>query len=72
MDQVDIIEVDAATYRYQDEIVDVCRSISDPYGNQLGEMSFEPNPTDMSKLTKTIQFASALADGQTDAPTEAK
>ena len=48
MDKVEVIEVDAATYRYQDEIIDVCRSISDPFGIQLREMSYEPNPTDMT------------------------
>jgi len=54
MDKVEVIEVDAASYRYQDEIIDVCRSISDPFGIQLREMSYEPNPTDMTQLTKTV------------------
>lgn len=66
MDKVEVIEVDATGYRYQDEIIDVCRSISDPFGIQLNEISYEPNPTDMTALTKTVQFVSAMADGQAD------
>ena len=66
MDKIDVIEVDAAGYQYQEEIIDVCRRISDPFGIQLNEISYEPNPTDMTALTKTVQFVNALADGQAD------
>ncbi len=63
MDRVEVIEVDAATFRYQEELVSNYRSIADPFSNQLVELDYEPNPTDMSQLTKTIKFASELADG---------
>lgn len=66
MDKLEVIEVDAATFRYQDELVSVYRSIADPFGNQLLEVSYEPNPTDMTQLTKTIGFASGQADGTCD------
>lgn len=41
----------------------VYRSIADPFGNQLVEVDYEPNPNDMAQLTKTISFASEQADG---------
>ena len=45
------------------EIVDVYRNIADPFTNQLREVEYEPNPTDMTQLTKTVTFASDSADG---------
>lgn len=63
MDKLEVIEVDAATFKYPVELVEVYRNIADPYGNQLGRMSYEPNPQDMSNLTKTVEFASEQADG---------
>lgn len=67
MDRVELIEVDGATFRYQEELVSVYRNIADPFANQLVDLDYEPNPTDMTQLTKTIRFANELADGQCDA-----
>ena len=64
MDKVELIDLDAASFKYQDELVNVFRSIADPFGNQLREVGYEPNPTDMNALTKTIGFVSGQADGQ--------
>ena len=44
MDKLEVIEVDAATFNYQNELVDICRNIMDPFANQLTEVSFERNP----------------------------
>ena len=63
MDKLEVIEVDAATFKYQTELVSVYRSIADPYTNQLTQVSYEPNPQDMSKLNKVVDFASGQADG---------
>ena len=63
MDQLDVVEVNAATFRYQDELISVYRSIADPFSNQLLEVGYEPNPTDMTQLTKQITFASGQPDG---------
>ena len=72
MDKVEVIEVDASSYNYQEEIIGVCRSISDPFGIQLNEISYEPNPNDMAALTKTVQFVNEMADGQADDPAGGK
>ena len=66
MDKLEVIEVDAATFKYQTEIVDVYRQIADPFGNQLLGVEYEPNPNDMSQLTKTIRFADEKPDGALD------
>ena len=52
MDKLEVIEVDAANFSYQNELADVCRKIIDPFANQLTEVAYEPNPNDMTKLTK--------------------
>ena len=63
MDKLEVIEVDAANFSYQNELVDVCRNIIDPFANQLTEVAYEPNPNDMTKLTKQIGYANELPDG---------
>jgi len=63
MDKIEVIQLDAATFNYPEELVSVYRNIADPFGNQLRAVSFEPNPSDMAKLTKQIDFASEQADG---------
>ena len=33
MDKLEVIDVDAATFNYPRELIDVYRSIADPFGN---------------------------------------
>ena len=63
MDKLEVIQIDAATFDYQEEIVSVFRSIADPFSNQLTGVSYEPNPNDMTQLTKQIGFANEQPDG---------
>jgi len=48
MDKLEVIEINASSFDYQDEIIAVFRSIADPFDNQLKEVSYEPNPNDMA------------------------
>ena len=63
MDRIEVIKLDASSFKYPVELVDVYRSIADPFANQLLQVKYEPNPTDMSQLTKVIDYASEQADG---------
>ena len=62
MDKLEVIKIDAQNINYPAELVSVFRSVADPFGNQLSELKYEPNPNDMTELTKNIEFASGQAD----------
>jgi len=63
MDRVEEFNVDGATIKYDTELINVYRSVNDPFGNQLLSVEYEPNPKDMSKLKNKAVFASGQADG---------
>jgi hypothetical protein len=48
MDRVEEINVDGATIKYQQELINVFRNIADPFNNQIVKVEYEPNPSDMS------------------------
>lgn len=63
MDRIEVIKLDSATVNYQNELVNVFRSIADPFANQLRQVRYEPNPKDASEPAKEIDFANEKADG---------
>ena len=67
MDKVEVVEAQAGAIRYEEKLVSVFRDIVDPFDNQLRSLSYEPNPTDMTQLTKQIEFASGQPDGASEA-----
>ena len=48
MDKLEVIKIDAQNINYPAEIVSIFRSVADPFGNQLSELKYEPNPNDMT------------------------
>lgn len=63
MDRLEVVQIDSANVVFNEELISQFKNIADPFGNQLTEVTYEPNPNDMSNLTKTIGFVSESADG---------
>ena len=56
MDAVEVIELDAATVKYQAELIDIFRQVEDPHGIELSSVKFERNPAEPTQPIKEIEF----------------
>ena len=56
MDAVEVIELDAATVKYQAELIDIFRQVEDPHGIELSSVKFERTPAEPTQPIKEIEF----------------
>lgn len=56
MDRVEVIELDQSTFKYQKGLVEVFRSVEDPFSNEVMKLSFEPNPAEPTAPISTVEL----------------
>ena len=59
MNALEEVELDAATVNYKQSILDIYRSIQDPFGTEIisEQFDYEQNPSDPSKPQKTMELS---------------
>jgi len=67
MDAIDVLQLDAATFKYQTNCIDIYRDVEDPYSTKLGKIMFEPNPSEPSALIRNVEF---IGEDNTQTKTE--
>ena len=55
-DRVEVIDLDAATFKYERGLCDTFMGLADPFRNELEAVSFEHNPAEPSQPTSEIKF----------------
>ena len=56
MDALEVIELDAATFKYDAGLIDVYRDVEDPHGIELISVKFERNTAEPTQPFKVIEF----------------